>query len=165
VTSRRAIYPDVFERVRTYWGIGVAVGQQPGCPSAVQVSSGTPLGKLNVSQLQQPAQVHDRSPTFTPILWQAESLVHEASPISTELAALQALIPTHELDPMVRYEVEVPVATEHAPFPRHEPFPMVAYFEVTQAPWSNVPPGSETQESVPTLVKRAAKHAPNPWHD
>jgi hypothetical protein len=54
--------------VKRSLGLSVGVGQQFVSPSAVQVSSGTPPEEKFVStaaQLQQPAQVHDLSPTFT----------------------------------------------------------------------------------------------------
>ena len=49
-------------------------------------------------------------------------------------------------------------ACEHAPFPRHEPSPIVAEYEFSQAP-------SETQESVPTFDEIAPLHASDPRQD
>ena len=124
--------------------------------------------RVDEEQAESPS-TQDLAPTMIELKLseQAEALVHEASPMFTRTADSQALVPAHEPDPMVRFEVEVPLAREHALFPRHESFPMVAYSENEHAPWvkSNVPAGSETQESEPTLVKRTVSQAENPLHD
>ena len=108
------------------------------------------------------------------MFWQAVSSVHDPSPISIKRATSgarifgadsQALRPRHDPDPMMTFEVEVPVAWMHARFPRHEPFPIVTYHTDLQAPCASAPSASEMQESVPILEIRTESHAWLPWQD
>ena len=54
---------------------------------------------------------------------------------------------------------------EHAPFPRHEAFPMVAESKFVQAPVPLSTALSEMQESVPTSVELTPLHAEDPRQD